>query len=762
MNKINVKLKNIEAIVPISKIDKNKIFLKNGQVVNVLRVDAINYRLKSIAERNAILEAYKYFLKGCSFDFQILIQTEKTDVKKHIDEIRKCANSEPELLDIANDYMELVKDIANVKGSISRKFYIILFSKIEEENSNVYKVMDYLKAAGNVVNLCDNNEIAKILCESYKEKYEETYKQENILSVLPNEIDTTNPMFIKLDDKYVGSLIVINYNKEMEEIFLEKILSQEIDLQISIYYEKKNTGEIIKKLTYHIGNVGADIKITGSNQSDTDLMANTYDDAKYIRRQLQIEGDEFYYIYIYISAYSDSKENLECAIQKIESVANGIGLKTRRAIFRQLDVFEANLPILNNPKSIKEYAKRNVLTSGVISTYPFVSNELCDENGILIGVNDFNKSMVRIDRFDTDKYKNSNMCVVGTSGSGKSYFVKLMAMRNRYMNISQYIIDPEREYLKMCNLLNGSIINFEEDNIINVLDIREFSKDDEIGYLQTKLLKLNTFFSLIFPNLSLEEKSLLEDAVIKCYSQKEITFDDDSLYKKNNTNFLKDKKFKESSDMPILEDLYKIVKKEKKLNRIAVLLKPYINGSMKFLNGYTNVDLSNKLVVADIYNVEEECLSIVMYIIAELFWDKIRKSRSNRKIIYLDEVWRLIDNNEDTANFVFKMFKTIRKYGGAATAITQDINDFFALCDGKYGRGILNNSSLKCIFQLEENDIKILKENINLSDEETFKIQNAKRGSCLLYAGSNHLMVKIESSKKEHECISTDRTDLLI
>ena len=105
------------------------------------------------------------------------------------------------------------------------------------------------------------------------------------------------------------------------------------------------------------------------------------------------------------------------------------------------------------------------------------------------------------------------------------------------------------------------------------------------------------------------------------------------------------------------------------------------------------------------------------------------------------------------------MFKTIRKYGGAATAITQDINDFFSLNNGRYGKGILNNSSIKTIFQLEENEINILRENLNLSEEEIFKIQNAKRGCCLLYAGNNHLCVKVKASTKEHEYISTDRND---
>lgn len=219
------------------------------------------------------------------------------------------------------------------------------------------------------------------------------------------------------------------------------------------------------------------------------------------------------------------------------------------------------------------------------------------------------------------------------------------------------------------------------------------------------------------------------------------------------------KRFKESEDMPLLQDLYKLVKKDKKLKDIAVVMKPYISGSLKFLNNYTNVDLSNKLVVADISKIEEESLAVIMYVITELFWDKIQSSRSTKKIIYMDEVWRLINKNEETASFVFKIFKTIRKYGGAATAITQDISDFFALDNGKFGRGVLNNSSIKCIFQLEENDLKILKENINLSEEEVYEIEKQKRGKCLLYAGTNHLIVNIKASKKEHQYISTDRKD---
>lgn len=294
------------------------------------------------------------------------------------------------------------------------------------------------------------------------------------------------------------------------------------------------------------------------------------------------------------------------------------------------------------------------------------------------------------------------------------------------------------------------------------MDIREGSADNGKSYLQTKINKLNAFFSLVFPELNQKNKNLLEEKIIEAYKNSGITFEDESLYySESNSRFISERRFKKPENMPILEDVYNLLKKDDDTEELSNLLKPYIKGSMRFLNGYTNIKINDQLVIADIHNVEEKNLSAIMFVITEFFWDQIKKSKTQKKILYLDEVWRLIDSNEETANFVFKIFKTIRKYGGAATAITQDINDFFCLENGKYGKGILNNSSIKSIFQLEENEIKILSQNINLSDEEIYKIQNAKRGNCLLYAGSNHVYVNVKSSDLEHKYISTDRVDNL-
>ena len=170
-----------------------------------------------------------------------------------------------------------------------------------------------------------------------------------------------------------------------------------------------------------------------------------------------------------------------------------------------------------------------------------------------------------------------------------------------------------------------------------------------------------------------EEKALIEEKLIECYNLKGITFDDRTLYK--------EKVFKESIDMPILEDLYNILGDTDKTKIFKIKLIPFIKGSLKFFNNYTNVQIDNKLIVADIYELGEENIKYGMFIFIECFWDKIKSNRNNKKAIYLDEIWRLIGvtSNKYVASFIYKIFKTIRKYGGSAVAITQDVSDLFSL-----------------------------------------------------------------------------------
>ena len=592
-----------------------------------------------------------------------------------------------------------------------------------------------------IKNIQENNKINNFFSGIFSKK--------DLIS--PAYVNMQNPKYFEVDNLYYSSLIVVNYYREQTDLLLKNLIETNINMNISIFYEKQDSYKTIKDLTYHIGNVGVELKESNENRQDIDIASYTYNDAKYIRKEIQVNNEELYFLYIYINIYAEDIKELEYNLNKIEGIAQSKGMQTRRANFRQEECFLAGLPILENKDIIKEAAKRNILTTGLLSTYPFISSTIFDKNGIFIGTNIYNNSLVFIDRYDTNKYKNANICIFGTSGAGKSFYTKLLILRYKLLGIKQYIIDPDREYNKICEKLNGVEIKLgpTSNTYINVLEIRKESiEDGESGYLAIKISKLIGFFNLIFGEMDEEEKALLEEKLIEVYKLKGINFDDKSLL---NENF----EFKNEKQMPILGDLFNILGQDERTKKFKIKLIPFVEGSMKFFNNYSNIKLDNELIVADIYDLGEENLKYGMYILIDIFWDAVKKDRKEKKAIYLDEIWRLIGvtSNKYVASFIYKIFKTIRKYSGSGVAITQDISDIFSLDNGTYGKSILNNSSIKTFFALEEENIKILGEYSNLSEKEKIEIKSLKRGECLMFVGEDHILTKIQSSEKEREII---------
>ena len=195
-------------------------------------------------------------------------------------------------------------------------------------------------------------------------------------------------------------------------------------MNISIFYEKLDNYKTIRDLTYHIANVGVELKEGNQNRQDIDIAAFTYNDAKYIRKEIQVNNEDVYYLYIYVNVFSGELKEQEYVLNKIEGILQSAGLQTRRANFRQEQCYISCFPVMENNQDIKLAAKRNVLTSGLTSTYPFISSSIFDENGIFCGINIYNNSLVFIDRYCQEKYKNANMCIFGTSGSRQVFLYK--------------------------------------------------------------------------------------------------------------------------------------------------------------------------------------------------------------------------------------------------------------------------------------------------------------------------------------------------
>ena len=571
----------------------------------------------------------------------------------------------------------------------------------------------------------------------------------------PGYINLKNPKYLEKDGKFYCGLFVIDYPHEIKGLILNNLIKYNKDIRISMFLEKQDFYNTIKSLTYFIGNTSVELDDGNKNREDIDLIAFSNNDAKYIRKEMQINNEDMYYLYLFILVSGKTINEVEKNIKEIEEINVSLGLDSKRAYFRQEEIFKMTFPYNYQNEIIKKQVRRNILTEGIKSTYPFVTTRIFDDGGILIGKSVEDNSLIVVDKFKKEKYKNSNIAIFGTSGAGKSFFTKLMLIRSFIFEIEQLIIDPEREYEEICKNLNGEYIKLgpKSVNYINIFDIREEDLEEEF-FFENIIEKVKSFLLLILGKEFENDSYLIEELIIKTYEKKGINSNKDSMYKQSNNNFNM-RIIKDEKDMPILEDLYNIVKTEEKYKKFEKYLFQYIKGSMKFFNNYTNINLDNKLIVADIYDLGEDNLIYGMYLCIQIFWSKIQKNRKQKKVIYIDEIWRLIgmNSNKYVASFVYKIFKTIRKYSGSAVAITQDISDLFLLEDGKYGKCIINNTSFKFIFSLEEENIKILSEAMDLNESEKIKIKSLRKGENLAFIEQDHLLVNVISSEFEKEII---------
>ena len=428
------------------------------------------------------------------------------------------------------------------------------------------------------------------------------------------------------------------------------------------------------------------------------------------------------------------------------------------------------MPLTNLEKHLYSRSKRNVLTSGVASSYPFTAFELCDDNGILLGTNKINNSLVIVDIFNSRVYKNANMAILGTSGAGKTFTMQLMALRMRRKGIQVFIIAPLKghEFLRACRNTGGEFISISpaSKNCINVMEIRKTDKSVdalldgapiEKSELAAKIQQLHIFFSLLIPDMNHEERQLLDEALVKTYNQKGITHNNASLDDPQNPGHYR--------KMPILGDLYEVLAASPETKRMANILNRLVHGSASSFNQQTNCDLSNKYTVLDISELSGDLLTAGMFVALDFVWDKAKENRTEEKAIFIDECWQLLSGagamgTRLAGDFILEIFKIIRGYGGSAVCASQDLNDFFNLDEGRFGKGIINNSKTKIILNLEDDEAERVQETLHLSDAETMEVTHFERGSGLISTNNNNIMVEFKASPLEKDLITTDRREL--
>lgn len=389
---------------------------------------------------------------------------------------------------------------------------------------------------------------------------------------------------------------------------------------------------------------------------------------------------------------------------------------------------------------------------------------------ILLGVNKYNSSLIIVDIFNSAVYKNANMSILGTSGAGKTFTMQLMALRMRRKNIPIFIVAPLKghEFHRACSNVGGSFIQISpaSPHCINVMEIRRVDRSVneildgpgiQLSELAAKIQQLHIFFSLLIPDMSHEERQLLDEALVRTYNTKGITHDNASLEDPAQPG--------QYREMPVLGDLYEILKTSKETMRMAHILNRLVNGSASTFNKQTNVRLDNKYTVLDISSLTGDLLTVGMFVALDFVWDRAKADRTEEKAIFIDECWQLLSGAGAAGvrlagDFLLEIAKTIRGYGGASIFASQDLADFFDLDGGRFGKGIINNSKTKIILNLEDDEAQRVQEALHLSDAETMEITHFERGHGLISTNNNNIMVEFKASPLEKDLITTDRREL--
>ncbi len=573
-------------------------------------------------------------------------------------------------------------------------------------------------------------------------KAEQTRFNEGLVStqdlIAPSAIEVDfNHML--MGTKYFRTFFVTGYPRQVGANWLSSVINFEKPIDIATFYYPVDSGLIMKRLERKIGEMEATINIALEEGRPPDPSIKvSLQDAMDFQNQIASGMEKFFHFGLYFTIRADKLEELDRVSRNLESTLASIGVIIKPATLQQEQGFKTTIPLGLD----KIHYTRNMDTTSIATTFPFVSSELTMADGILYGINKHNKSLVIFDRF---KMPNANMVVFATSGAGKSYMIKLEAVRSLMFGVEVIIIDPEREYEKLTAAVGGEYISFSQDGAakLNPFELSGvFDKEeDELRY---KILSLHGLIRLMCGgSLSPEEDAVLDRALVLTYTEKGITPDPSTHNRKP----------------PLLEDLYKILMAmaETQARELATKLEKYVQGSAAgVFNEYSTVNLANKFTVFSIRDLSEELRPIAMYVMLEYVWTKIRKERKKRLLI-IDEAWWMMQY-PDSAKFLYSLAKRARKYGLGLTTITQDVEDFLS---SDYGKAIVSNSAIQVLLKQNPVAVEKLKEVFYLTDGEKRYIMSAGIGEGIFFAGTEHVAIQVLASENEHNLITTNINDVL-
>lgn len=538
---------------------------------------------------------------------------------------------------------------------------------------------------------------------------------------------------IRVGEKYFKTLFVIGYPRFVSPNWLEPLIEFDHSMNVSMFVYPTSSADVLSDLRRKI----AEMEATISSQAEEGLQIDpkvkaSLEDALSVQEELAKGMERFFQMSLYVTLFSESLEELNETTKRLTTTLNSILVSPKPATLQMEEGFKSTIPIGQD----RLFITRNMDTTSLASTFPFTSAMLAQDKGVMYGINQQNGSLIIFDRFSLE---NANEVVFGKSGAGKSYLIKLEAMRQFMFGAEVIIIDPEGEYGDLTRTVGGEEVTFSANAAvkINPFDLSGLYEEGE-NELGLKILSLHGLLKIVLGELDASHDAILDRALVETYRQKGITTDPQT----------------QKGKPPLMEDLYKVLlgMEDSSAKELALRLEKFIKGSLSgIFNQQSNFDITNPFTVFNIKALEEELRPIAMHIILDFVWTKVRKSLKKRLLI-LDEAWYMM-KYEDSASFVYGVAKRARKYYLALTTATQDVQDFLS---SDYGKAILSNSSIQMLLKQSPTEIDLVAEIFYLTAGEKQLLLSANVGEGLFFAGQSHVAMQVIAAPFEHKMISSN------
>lgn len=810
--------------IPIKNIVENGVIVtKDGRYLKILEVGPINFNTLSFYDKDAVIADFAAWLTISPVNIQLYIPTEITNSDKIVDALHEQyeKNKDHVIKPYVDDYSEFLRNLGDM-GAQKRNFYLIIsyepdkrrkLTELQDITNELEFVASEIKHSfmmmGNYVtdfgesdniDRDDNQKIWDLSEFFYKlynprtskdelnkpkitflDRVRRAYQDKKTIMkndsmkpgfddlVAPTGIDTTRPDCIILDGKYYCYLLIEGDSYPMSGYagWFNNMINLEPGEAVNVFLRKESASKAASRISNKFKFSQAKIEESSSTDMGFEQLEKAVEAARYIKNQLSMDGIDLFHLTTMITLSADRYEDL---IQRKDELI--MKFKSQRINLNELkylqeEAFQSSFPLLSLHPKLYKKGERNITTDDIASIYPFDSPDMVDDGGVLLGVDTHNYSMCVFNPFNDKIYNNGNITIMGTSGSGKTYTLSLIALRLRAMGTQCFILAPEKahEYARSCKGVNGEFIKISQSSTqyINIMEIRPIVRKtmsilsgediaENVIYLTEKTSVIKTFISLLNQNLTIDEMNFVDSCIIETYRKFGITEDNNSIYIDNN-------KSKGLKAMPTLSDLYDELVRQNAPSGIISVLKPFVSGSYKSFNNQTNVNLNNKFIVFDISSLDENILPAGMFVVLDFIMGRVKEDITEKKMVFIDEGWKLIGggSNQKAAQYVQTLFKTIRGYRGAACIATQNIKDFFSLDNGKYGDAILSNSQTKMILRIPVTEIDSVQNILKLNDVEARLVSkgNGPKGECLMYTGAIHVPIQIMASHWEHQLITT-------